>query len=198
MANTNAPFGFRPSRRYDGAAPNYTFTYYQILSSYSTTIGTGDVVKITNTGVTGPYAAVQLAAASDTSILGVFFGCEYYDTAQQKLLFMPQWTGPSTAAGTVVAKVIDDPNMIFEVQASGAAITAASVGLNAKFTGNGAPNSLTGISTAALDSANVAVTATFPFRIVSLSQYGQNDNTSSYNIVEVKMNTSIMNQTTGI
>ena len=107
----------------------------------------------------------------------------------------------STAVvGTVHAKIIDDPNATFLVQTGGTVptITQASVGLNATYGGAGAPNALSGISTAYLDASTANTTNTLAFRIMGLGKNVNNDNTSNYNYVIVKMNNQAYNQTTGV
>ena len=181
MSNTQGPFGLRPVRNLSGAAPTYQTSVYLILSSYGSKIGTGDVVKLVS-------GYIQIAATTDHPILGVFMGCEYYDTYLQKKVFTPQWVAPTTATSPVTAYVIDDTNVIFEAQSSGSAITQANIGSTVKFTGNGAPNSLSGISTLAIDQTTLGSTATFPLMVTGLGLKYGNDNTSSYNTVEVKLN----------
>ena len=181
MSNTQAPFGLRPVRNLSGAAPTYQTSVYQILSTNSNKFGTGDVVKFSS-------GYIDKAATTDHPILGVFQGCEYYDTYLQKKVFFPAWLAPTTAVAPITAYVIDDCNVIFEVQSSGAAITIANVGQTAKFTGNGAPSTTTGISTLAIDQATLATTTTFPLMVTGLGLKIGNDNTSSFNVVEVKLN----------
>lgn len=182
MANTNAPFGMRPLRNVFGSVPTYQQTAYQIVWNNANTFGTGDIVKLS-------AGYVDVAGTTDHPVLGVFVGCEYYDPNQNKILFMPQWRAPVlNSTLTPTAYVIDDPNVVFEVQSSGAAVTIANIGSTAKFTGNGAPNALTGVSTLALDAANIGSTTTYPLMILGPSQKIGVDNTSSYNTVEVKLN----------
>ena len=188
MANTNAPFGLRPVRRLDGAAPTYQTNPYQIITTQTHKIGTGDLVKYD--GSNAGY--IDYAAATDTPVLGVFAGCEWYDTSQQKKIFSPQWTGVSTAVAPITAYVYDDVSIVFEIQSgNGGPVTIAGLRQNAKIsaTGVGAPNTTTGISTEFLDFATLATNqATYPLKIIGLSQKYGNDNTSQYNLVEVVLN----------
>jgi hypothetical protein len=90
-----------------------------------------------------------------------------------------------------------------------AAVTQAQVGLNIDLVGGstGTPNAA-GISTAALNQATIAATATFPFRIVGIvgypnplaspgGPYPGYDATLQYNWVEVMMNTYDQTTRTG-
>lgn len=167
MANTYAPNGFQMVNQFQGYAPNYTLTTRLISKSNTNKIGSGDVVRSLSTGY------IDIAATTNTQVLGVFYGCEYYDTAQQSGFgqqFTRQWTGVTTATADVLAYVCQDPTAIFQVQVSGtSAITSSSIGLNINFTANGTPNSI-GFSVAAADQSTVSTTSTLPFRITGLSQ----------------------------
>lgn len=192
MVNTNAPFGFRVTRRFDGAPPNYAYRNLQILNTNTTQIFQGDPVKVLATGY------LDLAVPSDANIEGIFDGCEYYDTSVKRKRWSNNWTGVlSAVAGSIVAKVIVDPMAVYEVRSSGAAITQADIGTNATFTA-AAGNTLTGVSQIPLNQATINTTNTLPFRIVGLSATGQNDNASSYNIVEVVCVGIQINNRTGL
>jgi hypothetical protein len=190
MSNPNAPFGFRPVRRLDGAMPNYQTNRYLISLSNTNRIATGDVVKYDGTNA----GYIDKAATTDTPVLGIFAGCEWFDSSQQKKIFSPQWTGTtSVVAGSLIqAYVYDDVQIVFEVQSgSGTVVPQSAARQNAKYSGSagGVSPFVTGISVETLDDANIATNqATYPFKIVELSQKVGNDNTSGYNIVEVVLN----------
>lgn len=196
MANTLAPFGLKAVRRLDGAAPNYSVIQRQILYSDTTTIGKGDLVKDGGAG----YIAKAVYNSTSHDLLGVFDGCQYYDTAQNKTIFSPMWTGVSTAlSGSVLANVIVDTQLVFEVQSTGTnPIALADIGINATFVAAPVPNSITGQSTLTLDANTINTTATFPMRIVGQSARVDNDNTSASNIVEVVLNDAAIKSTTGM
>ena len=189
MSNPNAPFGFRPVRRLDGAAPTYQTNKYLISTANTTGIGTGDVVKFDGTNA----GYIALALTTDAPVLGIFAGCEWFDTSQAKKIFQTQWTGVTTVASgtTITAYVYDDVQIVFEAQSkggSGAVVAQSALRQNAKF-GTGTPNSVTGISTETLDETTLATNqATYPFKVVGLSQKVGNDNTSQYNVIEVVLN----------
>lgn len=191
MANTNAPFGFRVARRHDGVDANFAMTPAAILNGYATAIYRGDLVKrAAGTGY------IQRAAAGN-QVTGVFWGCQYFDTVQQRYVFLPQYPASATAsAGDVTCFVIDDSNLEFEAQLSGV-ITGVYAGINADVVAT-AGNTLSGFSAEAVNSATVATTATFPLRIVGFSTNVANDPTSSFAIVRVKLNNSDDRSNTGI
>ncbi len=193
MSNTQAPNGFSQLNLYNGASPNYAMTTRQIAYDNSHSIGTGDPVEELNTGY------IDIASGSTTTILGIFLGCEYTDSIRGKV-WSRSWNHPSTAvAGTVQALVCNDPNAQFLVQAGGSttAIGLADIGANAYFGGAGAPNTA-GSSVAYLDQTTINTTNTLAFRIMGLGQSPNNDNTSGYNWVIVKMNNQAYNTTTGL
>lgn len=193
MANTQAPFGYRATRSVNGFAPNYAmFPSRLIAAAYSTVIGQGDIVQSLSTGY------IALCVSTATQAQGIFQGCQYYDTGSQAWQFRNYLPGTQSASADILAFSISSPDQVFEVQSNGAAITNTSVGLNATFTGNGAPNTYSGISTAALDPSTISTNSAFQFRIVGLGQGVSNDNTSSFNTVEVILNNCDFNSTTGV
>lgn len=194
MSNQNAPYGFRPTRRIDAAAPTYGFTNrYIAVANTSDLFGQGDVYESINTGYIG------IAESNDTLYGGIFWGCTYYDTVAQDWIFSKQFRGGSASpSGDILCNTIADPKVVFQCISDGSAITIADVGANATFAGNGAPNAATGISTAALHQATINTTSTFPFRIIAPSQLVGNDNASSYNTVDVTLNSADQNQLTGV
>lgn len=195
MSNVQAPNGFVQSANFTGSVPNYAMNTYEILNTNTNVIGFGDVVELLASGY------IDVASGATTTILGIFAGCTYVDTNIGGPVYRPSWTGSTTAvANSVHARIIDDPNATFLVQAGGTtpALTQADIGANATFGGNGAPNALSGISTAYLDASTKNTTNTLAFRIMGLGQNVQNDNASNYNWVLVKMNNQSYNTTTGV
>ena len=204
-ANVLAPSGFQSGRPYDGRAPNWGAPTAFIAYNYATKIANGDPVMLFTDGT------IRLYAAAGTTVHGIFRGCKYYDPVTQRLQILPQWPAPSGLLSTQVveAYVDSDPMTTFRVQVSGGPITQTSVGLNADIAAgtSGVPNA-NGNSVCAL-SATTAVTATLPFRIVSVIGYpsllvsgpaGPNANydpAGANNWVEVLMNTSDIMTRTG-
>lgn len=210
MANALAPFGFADSHRL-GAAVNYQMSRRWILASNPSPIYTGDPIVQLSSGY------VAQAAPGATQIGGIFVGCEYMSVSQKKWIASPFWPGSdAVASGTgfdVQAKIIDDPQTVFRVQANGypAAGTLASViatiGMNGQFSFNAGlspnPNAY-GKSNATIDvvTSPPAVTATFPFRIVDVVRDppGSNgaDITTPYYWYYVSFNNQDFKSLTGI
>lgn len=199
MSNTLAPFGLRAVRKIDGTPPNYAPIQMQVLYSDTTPIGKGDLVSLAN-----GYITKTAYNGTDHAMIGVFDGCQYYDTNLARPVFSPNWTGVTTAlAGSVFANVITDLDMIFQVQSTGAAaVPVADIGTNATFVAAPVVNPITGISTLTLNADTTATTSTFPMRITGLAAAvgpaGKNDNASANNIVEVILNDQTFKTLTGV
>jgi hypothetical protein len=202
------PFGLRPVRRLDGAAPNYQQNIYYIKNGYATSIGFGDPV-ITLTG--GNIGYIGIYPAGHTGILGVFAGLAgYFDSNSQQWTNRPGYTSAVTpASGDVPVWVIDDPQAVFAIQVYGTnsanPVTVAQRGLNADMVVQ-APLT-NGYSQTYLDATNIATTSTFPLRIVGVSQNfylgadpTQNTDTSqpTNNYAEVVFNQSEYRNQTGL
>lgn len=193
MANIQSPFGFRATRRIDGVAPNYAMMPARLAAQAATFVaGVGDVMQSLSTGY------VTLCASTATQAQGIFQGTQYYDTVGQQWRFTNYLPGTQSTNADYTVFTISDVKQVFEVQSNGAAITTPQIALNATFTGNGAPNTYSGISTAALDPATVSTNSAFQFQIVGLGQSVGNDNTSSFNTVEVILNAADFNSRTGV
>lgn len=113
MANVDAKFGLRPVRKVDGG--NISQNVYSIATDYTTAIYEGDVVEMTGTG-----RNVSKAAATNVDNIGVFKGCSYVDSTGSTV-FSHHWPGVSDSKSNIKAYVIDDPNVVFEVQADACA-----------------------------------------------------------------------------
>ena len=194
MANIQGAFGFAPWGTASGPvnyAENHN-TPYRIASGYATAIYYGDAVRW---NVSGPTGYIEQWANGDGStatqiLVGIFVGCNYFSTSQQKVIFNKYWPG-SDATGDVSAYVVDDPNALFKVQAGiGSAITQTSLGRTADIVSTPVGNTVTGISGMSLSTPTTTVT--LPFKVVNLitTPPGANgtDLTSPYNYVIVAMN----------
>ena len=197
MANTKAPYGFRPIRYMSGAAWTGGGRQYYVPASYASNIFIGDPVVITGTGNAsefmgigpGGYSTVQLGTAGPSNF----------------------WTGictgiiPVTRDSTIYHQagveglivVEDDPNVIFSVQDDGfAALGVGAVGLNANGIA-GAGNTASGRSGWALDAGTVTAPASnslYNLFIIATSRgiggsvVVGGDGTSAYAAWEVRLN----------
>jgi len=179
MANIDKAFGLRPIGNLSatGAQKQYG---YEIADNQSGAIYQGDLVTVFDGYL------VKFAPATHTAAVGVFNGCNYTDPTTGK----PTWKnyypgGVNITSGVIQADVLDDPNQLFMVQASGA-VTKADIGKNADVVGT-TGSDVNGISAMELDSATIANTAALNLKIVGLS--ASPDNAFGTNaVVVVKIN----------
>ena len=190
MASTAAPYGLRPIKRVDGMP--YAGAVDEFLidpAGEATNIFYGQVVIIGSDG----YLAISTATGSDITTnnlggsgvgaIGVFVGCEYTNAQGQRI-----WSQyyPSGTTGDVRAKVVTDPNVIFQAQLDGSGAQTV-LGTNTFFAAvqsTSTGNTRTGNSTSALD-ATVQTTAA-AFRIVGFASTPGD----AYTDVYVKFNPS--------
>ena len=114
MANKDAPFGCRPVREKSGAPFSGGQSRYRIASGATTPIYQGDLVTQLTAGVLGRHAAT-----GTVPIVGVFNGVQYTDPTSGEQIYKNYYPG-SISASDIVANVIDDANVVFEVQADAA------------------------------------------------------------------------------
>jgi len=175
MANKDAAFGLRPARMMGGAPFSGGQSRYRIASGYSGKIFQGDLVK----QVTG--GGVERAAASSTvPVVGVFNGCQYTDPTTGETVFKNYYPG-SIAASDIIAFVIDDPNVVFVVQAD-AAFPVADLFGNFDIVDNATTGDVkSGRSNMELDVTTGATTTTLPLKAIDISQDPDNDDVASAN-----------------
>jgi hypothetical protein len=130
MANTNAPFGFRPFGRKEGGAPTAGLTRYFINSSDTNLYFTGDIVNASSANgafITNPSSATGIV--NTYNMLGVFQGCEYFSPAVNKTVWNSYFPGNVGSSSPCNAYVITDPEQRYIVQGtSGAVLNASYVG----------------------------------------------------------------------
>lgn len=128
---TNAPFGLRPLQSINGGSWTEKTNEYYIYAdaagttTYATSLFTGDPViwnpAAAQAGTLAVYPSPNLTAAdpSTAPILGVFMGCEFFDTLNRltKSAFWPGAT-PVYKNSLIKAWVIDDPTVVYDVQVS--------------------------------------------------------------------------------
>mgnify|MGYP001578124983 CR=1 FL=1 len=197
MANTQAQFGFQHYGYLPGGAADYQLSKYQIQSSYATKIYFGDpVIK----SAASPYIRPATAgtAAGGTSIVGIFYGCQYTPTGGT-----PTWSPwfPASVGADATAYVIDAPNALFRVASLLTATPATAIGNNIGYsTGAGGTTVGGGFSTYVVDPASLAVSDQLPFKVVALYPGVGNgsDTTSNYNWVIVGFTLQTYRTGTGV
>lgn len=175
MANKDAAFGLKPVRMMGGAPYSGGQSRYRIANNLSGKIFQGDLVKqVTGGGVE------RVAASSTVPVVGVFNGCQYTDPTSGEQVYSNYYPG-SIAADDIIAFVIDDKNVVFEVQADDTFPVADLFGnfdiVDQATTGD----VYSGRSNVELDVTTGATTTTLPLKAIDISQDPENDDVASAN-----------------
>ena len=172
MANQDAAFGMRPLKMIGGAPFHGGQSRYRIAANYGTNIFQGDMVA----QVTGGGIEVH-ADGGTVPVVGVFNGCRFTDPTTGKETFSNFYPA-STNASDIEAFVIDDPNVIYEIQADAAFAVADLFGnFDIVYTTSG--STVTGISGAELDVTTGATNTNLPIKAIDISQDPENSDVSS-------------------
>ena len=134
--------------------------HIKIASGYGTDIFYGDFVKLVSTG-TVEKAAVTTSVVAGT--VGIFVGCNYTAPTTKQPTYN-QYFPASTAASDIVAYVVDDPDLLFQMQGD-ASIAQTGLGNNVSAVNTAGSTSI-GRSRNAVDASSIATTNTLPLRIV--------------------------------
>ena len=173
MALTAAPYGLKPVNRVDGMP--YAGAVQEFLidpAGEGTNLFYGQVVIVGADGyialstATGADITTNNLGGSGVGAMGVFVGCEFTNAQGQRM-----WSQyyPSGTTGVVKAKVVTDPNVVFQAQLDGSGAQTV-LGANTFFaavqsTSTGSTQN--GNSTSALEST--VVTTAAAFRIVGFA-----------------------------
>lgn len=138
MANLDAPNGFSPVRHLKGGTVRYDGGY-AITSALASDIFLGDVCILLGNG-----KDIDVAAATEETIVGVFAGCQY-TAANGDVVWAKQWVSGTATLGSVDAEAFlyTDPGIVYAAQC--VTIAEADVGLAADLVA-GAGNASTGVS----------------------------------------------------
>jgi hypothetical protein len=188
MASTAAPYGLKPVNLIGGQPYAGSTRQIKIASGYGTNIFNGSVVSI----VTAGTLEIVTTVGSNSSVfpagtVGVFVGCSYTDPNSKQKVFAQYWPA-STVASDAVGYVVDDPDVVFQIQAD-ASVAQAGLGANAPLAAvqsTSTGSTVTGNSTTALD-ATVATT-TQAFRIVDFVDSPNSSVGDAFTDVLVKFN----------
>jgi len=175
MANKDAAFGCRPVRMMGGAPYSGGQSRYRIASGATTPIYQGDLVTQLTAGVLGRHAAT-----GTVPIIGVFNGVQYTDPTTSEQVFKNYYPG-SISASDIVANIVDDPNVVFEVQADAAFPVADLFGNFDIVDGSPVGDTKSGRSNTELDVTTGATTATLPLKAIDISQDPLNSDVGSAN-----------------
>ena len=174
MANKDAAFGLRPVKMIGGAPWTGGQSRYRIAANYGTSIFQGDMVA----QVTGGTVEVH-ADGGTVPIVGVFNGCQYTDPTTGEQVFSNYYPA-STNASDIIAFIVDDPMVVFEVQAN-AAFPIADLFGNFDIVYTSAGSTVTGISGAELNVGDGGTGTTLSVKAIDISEDPENSDVSSAN-----------------
>ena len=174
MANKDAAFGMKPVRMIGGGAYTGGQSRYRIAANYGTSIFQGDMVA----QVTGGGIEVH-ADGGTVPIVGVFNGVQYTDPTTKEQVYSNYYPA-STNASDLIAFVIDDPNVVYEVQAD-AAFPVADIFGNFDIVYTSSGSTVTGISGAELEVSTGATGTSLPIKAIDISEDPENSDVASAN-----------------
>jgi len=174
----NAPFGLRPAYSPSGVIRPTAFT---CASGYAQNIFQNQPVRIAPATAGGETEGTIVASAVGSPFVGVFQGVEFTDSDGRRRV-SNKWTA-SQVGTDVVAYVTLDPTIFYEVQ-SNAALTVADIGKQYDLTAI-AGNTITGLSSQALDVASSAANASV--RLVGITPGPDNAFGDTYVIAQVQI-----------
>ena len=153
----------KPVRMIGGAPYNGGQSRYRIAANYGTSIFQGDMVA----AVTGGGVEVH-ADGGTVPIVGVFNGCMYTDPTSGEQVFSNYYPA-STNAADIIAFVIDDPMVVFEIQAA-IAFPIADLFGNFDIVYTTAGSTKTGISGAELQVTDGGTGTTLSVKAIDISE----------------------------
>ncbi len=179
MATTASPYGLKAVNEI-GGLPYAGSTRMFLIDPAGTasTIYNGSPVYVNASG----YLAVATATGADattngfptgtanTGIVGVFVGCSYVNAQGQQIYAQYYPTGTT---GVVTAYVVDDPNVVFQVQADGQ-VPQSALGANVHFATGAVATGSTSTGNSSAKVSATPVTTTAAFRVIGFAS-GPND-----------------------
>lgn len=161
MSTTATPMGLRPVGLKGGRPFVGAFKQVKIASGLAVNIFNGDVVKILSTGTIDKETGTTTVTAN--AVMGVFMGCTYTDPNLGYKVHRSYWpTG--TAASDAMAYVCDDPDVVYQIQASGS-LAQTALGNNIGFVQN-AGSTIFGKSRVSADHTSIGTGTGLPMKIV--------------------------------
>jgi len=198
MSATAAPFGLRPIGRLDSGSLE-VFRQYPIASGYGTNIAMGDIVQLVDGG-TATTIEKQSGTGDDSTeidMVGIFLGCKYTDPNTNQMTFSQLWPA-STVASDAMAYVVDDPNVLFAIQADAAPTNTGDIYGKNTLLVQTAPNTTLKVSRVALDISELSTDAQNPIRVIDYLGGDQGDEKgTTYPILVCKFNYHQHTSTTG-
>ena len=192
MANQQGNFGFRPVLMMGSAYQGQGQQQMTIASNETNSIFMGDPVVLNANG------AISRGATAGAELVGVFNGCFYTDPTSQKPTFSNHYPG-GIVASDIVASVISDPDVVFEVKVDDANAGRAQVGSTANIATYAAGSTKSGISGVSIDGGSFATSNGSNFAVYDLSTDPDNSDYTVANAnILVRINLHQYRDSTGV
>ena len=192
MANQQGNFGFRPVLMMGSAYNGQGQQQMTIASNETNSIFMGDPVVLNANG------SISRGSSAGAELVGIFNGCFYTDPTTQKPTFSNHYPG-AIVADDIVANVISDPDVVFEVKVDDANGGRAQVGSTPNIATYAAGSTKSGISGVALDGSTFATSNASNFAVYDLSTDPDNSDYDSANAnILVRINKHQYRDTTGV
>lgn len=200
----NQAWGLQAIKTINGASWNGQTSSYLISSGYANNIFKGDLVYLGADGYIHNLSDLQAGSYPTAQALGVFNGCSFQTTVATNPIDpaspgRPYWPGGTVTLNSqdATCDIIDDPNVIFNIQADSGGVPFSAQGGTASVaytyvtgsTTNPTGNTLTGTSLVVLNTTSIGTAANLNLRILRFVPVSGNVSTASstvpYNNVEV-------------
>ena len=192
MANQQGNFGFRPVLMLGSAYQGQGQQQMTIASNETNSIFMGDPVVLNANG------SISRGSSAGAELVGVFNGCFYTDPTSQKPTFSNHYPG-AIVADDIVANVITDPDVVFEVKCDDSNAGRAQVGSTCNIATYAAGSTKSGISGVAIDGSTFGTNSGSNFAVYDLSPDPDNSDYTSANAnILVRINKHQYTDTTGI
>jgi hypothetical protein len=192
MANQQGNFGFRPVLMLGSAYQGQGQQQMTIASNETNSIFMGDPVVLNANG------SISRGSSAGAELVGVFNGCFYTDPTTQKPTFSNHYPG-AIVADDIVANVISDPDVVFEVKCDDANAGRAQVGSTCNIATYAAGSTKSGISGVAIDGSTFGTSNGSNFAVYDLSTDPDNSDYTAANAnILVRINLHQYRDSTGI
>jgi hypothetical protein len=192
MANQQGNFGFRPVLMMGSAYQGQGQQQMTIASNETNSIFMGDPVVLNANG------SISRGSSKGAELVGVFNGCFYTDPTSQKPTFSNHYPG-GIVASDIVASVISDPDVVFEVKVDDANAGRAQVGSTANIATYAAGSTKSGISGVSIDGGSFATSNGSNFAVYDLSTDPDNSDYTAANAnILVRINLHQYRDSTGV
>ena len=178
MASVASPYGLKPVNMIGGQPYSGAFREIKLSTNNSAAIFAGDVIQLPSAG--NPHAlSATITTGTTAGVVGVCVGVRYVNPATKQSNWGQYLPANAITGGytDVYIRVVDDPDMVFQVQGSAAFGTLTNgadgaIGKNAALGNFSAGSTATGNSGVNLvvgsNGGSLASTATLAMRVVGV------------------------------